>query len=345
MKWISRDLLYQPTVRKHLGLVSGGFLLGILVYSFIRFSELQKPFEMLLCGGLGIAVAYSFNQSNTILNRLLPWRKQPGLRLLAGLLTQLALSNFLVLGALWGYHMLIDNLLLFKDDPEDISIKINILLFCVVLLFNIIYFAFYSYNSYAKGQVAELKLERKQTQLQLDALKSQLSPHFLFNSMNTLSSLFPKDVEKAETFIRALANSYQYTLDTYEAPLVSVAKELEFVNAYCFLMRTRFGDHLTLKVDIDPQDQQSKVPPMTLQMLVENAVKHNVMSAAQPLNIVIGVDGKQLYVNNNKTSKRPKMESLKIGLINIAMRYELLAQKPVEVLDKEDFTVRLPIVL
>ena len=196
---------------------------------------------------------------------------------------------------------------------------------------------------YVQGQVSELKLERKQTQLQLSALRSQLSPHFLFNSMNTLSSLFPKDVKRAETFIRALAESYQYTLNKYQEPLVTLSEELEFVKAYCFLMRTRFGDHLTLEIKLSPEIIQTKVPPMTLQMLVENAVKHNVMSASQPLHVEMKTVDKWLYVINNKTVKRPKMESLKIGLKNIASRYELLAHKSIEVSDKQDFTVRLPL--
>ena len=132
MKWFSKDLLYQPAVRKHLSLIVGGFLLGILVYSFVRFSEMQKPLEMLLCGGLGVLVAYGADLSNRLLNKLLPWKLQPGIRLLAGILFQLALSASLVFGALWGYHQLIHELFLFQDDPEDMSLKVGIfiVLYC-----------------------------------------------------------------------------------------------------------------------------------------------------------------------------------------------------------------------
>ncbi|MEM7381175.1 MAG: histidine kinase [Bacteroidota bacterium] len=331
-------------MRKHLLYIFTGFLLGVLVYSYVRFSHLQKFYELLLSGILGILIAYGAHWSNVLLDRLIPWRKQPGLRLLIGIISLALVGCTMVFSALWVYHMSVENLQLFSEDPEDMALKIIILLLCISLLYNIIYFALYSYDHYAQGQVLELQLERKQTQLQLAALKSQLSPHFLFNSMNTLSSLFAKDVDKAETFIRALAQSYQYTLNKYEDLMVPVAEELKFVQAYCFLMRTRFGEHLSLEIDLDKDTMNSKVPPLTLQMLVENAVKHNVMNSSQPLKVRLSSDGSLLSVSNNKTSKRPKMESLKIGLKNIAARYDLLVNKKIEIEDSERFTVRLPLI-
>ncbi|MEK6154097.1 histidine kinase [Flavobacteriaceae bacterium 3-367] len=331
-------------MRRHLSLMLGGSLLGVLIYGFVNFSGFQSSWELLLSALLGIVMAYAAHYANTLLNALLPWKKHTGLRLLSGVLAHLMLWTALIVIALLSYFELSGLPFFLREDLNDPLIKIAILLFCAALIYNIIYFATYSYQHYAKGQVLELQQERRQTQLQLKALKSQLSPHFLFNSMNTLSSLFQKDTEKAEVFIRALANSYQYTLQTYGDRLVTVTEELIFVGAYCELIKTRFGNHLSLDVQLPPEVLQSKVPPLTLQMLVENAVKHNVMSAASPLKVQLAMEGKKLCVTNNKTTERPKMDSLKIGLQNIAARYELLAHKSIVILDTQEFTVQLPLI-
>lgn len=344
MKWISKDFLYQPHVRKHLLLIPIGFLLGYLGYGFIHFNGFQNTWELLYTAILGICIAYTAYFSNAAINTMIPWRQQPGLRLLAGILIHTLLSAVLVYGTLWGYERLYSESSLFVEDTNDVLIKIGILLFCAALVYNVIYFAIYSYYHYSKGQLLALQLKRKQTQLQLNALKSQLSPHFLFNSMNTLSSLFQKDTEKAETFIRALGNSYEYVLNKYDDPLVTVGEELTFVNSYCVLIRTRFGEYLTLDLNLPAQVLESKIPPLTLQMLVENAVKHNVMGPSSPLTLTIGADTGKITVTNNKTAKRPKMESLRIGLRNIASRYELLTDKTIEVTDTDIFKVQLPII-
>lgn len=344
MKWISTELLYRPTVRKHFILVLVGFLFGILVYGFINFDGFQYNGELLLSGLLGIVLSYCLHSSNGLIDRFFPWKRQPGFRLLFGILIQMGMALIVVFGFLWGYRMLLGtSALFFETDDNDIKAKIGILLFCSALIYNVVYFAYYSYSMYSKGQVMEVQLKRKQTELQLNALKSQLSPHFLFNSMNTLSSLFQKDTEKAETFIRSLAGSYEYVLNTYEVPLVTIAEELKFVRAYCFLMRTRFGEYLHLDVQLPDASLQGKVPPMTLQMLVENAVKHNVMGPSLPLKIQIKPLRDGISVSNNKTRLRPKIESMKIGLQNIAARYELLANKPILVRDATDFSVEIPI--
>lgn len=322
-----------------------GFLLGSLGYGFINFSGFQNNWELLLSGLLGIALAYTAYFSGPLLNTFVPWKKQPGLRLLIGITTHLVLGILLVFGTLWIHERLFVTPVLFMEDANDVLVKIGVLLFCTALVYNIIYFAIYSYHHYSKGQLLQLQLKRKQAQLQLNALKSQLSPHFLFNSMNTLSSLFQKDTGKAETFIRSLGNSYQYVLNKYDDPLVTVEDELQFVKSYCFLIRTRFGEHLTLDVGLSEEVLQSKIPPLTLQMLVENAVKHNVMGPSIPLQVKISADTQKLSISNNKTIERQKTPSLKIGLQNIASRYELLAQKSIEVIDNDHFTVHLPLII
>jgi len=300
--------------------------------------------ELLLTGVLGIALAYITDYTTTRLNRYMAWKEQPGLRLLSGTIFNLAVSLLLVFCVLFAYHKIIDSPLLEAPGANDFFLKIAILLFFIALIYNIIYFVTYSYYQYTKGQLLELQLDRKQTTLQLNALKSQLSPHFLFNNVNILSSLLLEDTVKAEKFIRALANSYQYTLSKYEDRLVAIAEELEFVQSYYLLIKTRFGNHLTLNIDLPETVLNSKIPPLTLQMLVENAVKHNVMGPQHELKMDITTKSGKIVVSNTKTKKRANIDSFKIGLANIATRYELLAHTNIEVLNAERFTVKLPVI-
>ena len=305
MKLPLTHFIHQPAVKKHLSIVAIGFALGILLYSYIRFGAYQNITELLFSGLLGTMVSYLTYYSNGVLNSWFPWKGQPGIRLLCGIFAQAILATITVFFCLWIYGWYNGQASLFNQDPQDVLLKIVLLLISAALIYNVIYFATYSYNQYARGQLMELKLRRKQTQLQLNALKNQLSPHFLFNSINTLSSLIQKDVNRAELFIRSLAKSYQYTLKTYEEPLVSLKEELEFVDTYCFLIKTRFGDHLNLKIDLPEVLLASKVPPLTIQMLVENAVKHNIMDGSRALELQIVSRANKLLVVNNKTGKRP----------------------------------------
>lgn len=343
MQWLSKNILYQPTVRKHLSLLFIGYVIGILIYSFVNFNTLQSGKEFYLSGLTGVLVLYSVVFSNSFLNRFVPFKKIPGIRILSGIIWTLILSFSLVFVSFLGYNKLYGHMVT-QEQQTNLLIKLGILLFCASLLYNIIYFALYSYDNYARGQVMELKLERKQAELQLMAFKAQLSPHFLFNSMNALSALFQKDVEKAETFIRALAKSYQYTLNNYKTTLVLLKEELDFVNAYLFLIKTRFGDGVIVKVDLEDAILTSKIPPLTIQLLIENAVKHNVFDVKKPLTINLKSEENSLIISNIKTEKKTQIGSTKIGLKNIISRYELITDRTVKVLNDRNFTVKIPII-
>ncbi|WP_165395215.1 sensor histidine kinase [Flagellimonas allohymeniacidonis] len=332
-------------MRKHLVLISLGFVVGLLFYGFHSLGGSPLSVEILLNGFLGIGVSYAFHFINQFLNRYIKWRRQTGLRLLAGIVLHSVVGWSMVYMALKIYGLVNSNYNFFFDPEGSMQLKIVILLFCVVLIYNIIYFAFYSYQQYDKGQVMEVQLKWKQTELQLAALKSQLSPHFLFNCLNTLSSLFQKDIAKAEAFIRSLAKSYGYTLRSYEDKLVSVEEEMNFVQSYCFLMQTRFQEQIFLSNQLPNKLMTSKVPPLTLQMLVENAIKHNVTSENTPLNIQIKHQEGAIWVVNNKTKARPNTKSLNIGLGNITSRYKLLANETVQIADESNFIVKLPVLL
>ncbi|MEM9327292.1 MAG: histidine kinase, partial [Bacteroidota bacterium] len=169
--------------------------------------------------------------------------------------------------------------------------------------------------------------------------------HFLFNCLNTISSLLYKDTGRAERFIRQLAKAYNHTLESRNEPVIPLTKELEFVEAYRYLLSVRFQDQVDVEVKLSDDALASVVPPMTVQLLVENAVKHNVISHEEKLYISIHQQRKGLVISNNKTKKPDRTTSFRIGLENIQNRYQLLHKRGIKVIDEVDeFAIWLPII-
>jgi hypothetical protein len=180
---------------------------------------------------------------------------------------------------------------------------------------------------------------------QYNSLKQQINPHFLFNSLNSLSSLIAVDPQRAEKFVEEMSGVYRYLLQSSRDELSPLGAELDFLNSYLHLLTTRFGTALQARIDVPNQWLNHRIPPLTLQLLVENAVKHNVVSAKQPLFLHITVENGCLAVANNLQPKTLKMPSEKIGLANIMARYRLLHQPDVVVENTgSQFVVRLPLI-
>lgn len=194
-------------------------------------------------------------------------------------------------------------------------------------------------------QLKAEQLEKENLLSQFSALKSQINPHFLFNSLSILSSLVKKDPDLSEQFIDRLSRAYRYILEQHDSDLVSLATELEFLQSYTFLLRTRFAQKFEVKIDLDNSViERSRIPPLTLQILVENAVKHNRMSTQEPLQIVIGQESNMLTVRNNFRPRGEEVTSTGIGLQNIINRYALLTANPVWAGEREEeFVVKIPL--
>jgi sensor histidine kinase YesM len=188
------------------------------------------------------------------------------------------------------------------------------------------------------------RLKKEQISARYEALKSQVNPHFLFNSLNVLSSLVHRDADLAERFIRQLSDVYRYILDSREKETVPVSEELKTLRAYLFLMDIRFGAALQVDISI-PENLRGQIAPLTLQMLVENALKHNEISKANPLHIEIGIeDNTWVVVRNNLSPKNILPDSTGIGLANIQARYQMLSGKTILITDHDGFfTVKVPI--
>ncbi len=188
------------------------------------------------------------------------------------------------------------------------------------------------------------KLKRENVTARYESLKNQVNPHFMFNSFNALTNLVYEDQDLAAKFIKQLSEVYRYVLDTRNRELVSKVEELKFLESYLFLQKIRFGENL--KVSIALEKVKTDFPPLVLQMLIENAIKHNVISSEQPLKVKIYSANDFIIVENNLQKKKVLAEeSAGVGLNNIRLRYEFLSSKKTEVEELAGkFIVRIPIV-
>ena len=196
--------------------------------------------------------------------------------------------------------------------------------------------------SWRDAQVEAERLKKDQAMARYEALKNQVNPHFLFNSFNVLSTLVHKDADLAEQFIQQLARVYRYVLTSREKEVVPLREELEQLKAYLFLMQIRFGERFQADVRLAEMEEKY-VAPLTLQMLVENAIKHNEVSKARPLLVRVYEDGGDIVVENNLQKKVQTEESLGLGLNNIREQYRILSDREVLVIESEKvFEVRVP---
>ena len=204
----------------------------------------------------------------------------------------------------------------------------------------------FTFQQWKTAIVEKEKLKQLTIQQEFETLKGQVNPHFLFNCFNTLSSLISEDRKQAETFLNELSKVYRYLLRNNEDGLSTLQTEIRFIQSYYRLLKTRHGDAVQIEIEIDKKYEQYLLPSLSLQLLVENAVKHNVLSKNKPLIIdIFTTAGNKLVVSNNLQLRTIKGPSNKIGLNNIKSKYELLNEPGFQVLeDPANFSVVLPLI-
>ncbi len=219
----------------------------------------------------------------------------------------------------------------------------------ITITVSLFYHAFYFYKALQEKKVTEQKLIAGTASAQFDALKSQLDPHFLFNSLNVLVALIGENPEKAQKFTTLLSRIYRYVLEQKDKELVAVSEELQFAQTYIGLLKMRFEEGIHCTMPPEPLPPDAKVVPLSLQLLLENAVKHNVITSEKPLHIHIYEKNGDLIVSNTLQSKQVipqthKPESARVGLANIRQRYYLLTDRQVHIKQTEtEFSVSIPI--
>ena len=209
-----------------------------------------------------------------------------------------------------------------------------------------IYEAVYFFEKWKHSVQQNEELKNQQIRTQLEALQNQMSPHFLFNSLNTLTTLIAEDQKIAIDFTQTLSEVYRYILQNKERELVSLHEELDFSKSYVFLLKKRYPENLNVEFNVDAEFKEYHIAPLTLQMLIENAIKHNTVSKTEPLKIEIYVEkGEQIIVRNKLQLKRSLEKSTKTGLVNIQKRYSYLGNREINIQNTDgSFKVTVPLI-
>lgn len=273
----------------------------------------------------------------------LPGLQQTLPRLIILACTHIGLTSLTFASLFYGYDLF--HFLGYQLDVEQFRTSI-LLAVALTLIATTSWEAEYVIIKWKESLAEKEEVQQLAIQYEFDTLKSQVNPHFLFNCFNTLSSLITEDPKQAESFLDELSKVYRYLLRNNEDGLSTLQNELRFIRSYYQLLKTRHGDAIQIQLEVDKRYDNYLLPSLSLQLLVENAVKHNVVSRQQPLVIdIFTMAGNQLAVNNNLQAKTIKEASNKIGLANIRLKYELLEQPGFQVLsDARNFTVILPLI-
>jgi len=226
-----------------------------------------------------------------------------------------------------------------KENPANYIFAIA-MTFIIVLSF----YAFYFYKAYNENRVKEQKIIAGTASAKFESLKNQIDPHFLFNSLNVLSSLIEENPENAQRFTTSLSKIYRYVLEQKDKELVSVEEELAFAKTYMNLLKMRFENSLFYELPTTILNPEAKVVPLSLQLLLENTVKHNVVSEQKPLHIRIFIEGDYLAIQNDYQKKEVLQDRKGVGLQNIISRYGIITNRKVLIEQNEQtFTVKIPV--
>lgn len=288
----------------------------------------------------GVILVYPNLALIRYLNNRFPWKKNVIKRILIqfpiAIVEGILVTPIIVIPAGLIFSMEYD----FQTNINNAYYMIMFSFFLMVILEALIYF---NESSLAK-QEAE-NLEKELSQIRFEVLKSQINPHFMFNSLNVLSGLIDSDIKKAQQFIDEFSHVYRYVLETIEQPVISLEKELDFMRSYLFLQQIRYGDMLSYSVNIPAHLLKSVLPPLSLQVVLENAIKHNIINRSKPLRIDIYHADFSLVVKNNIQPKISSGKSTGLGLKNLVKRYALIGPvEPVFSIENNDYIAKLPLI-
>lgn len=321
------------------------YLITILINPYERtfqnlrqLSKLDLAFDLLVNIGYAAVVFETGIQLTTILNRAMPWEGQVKTRFVTQFLCHVA-----VMILIFALFFQIDFPARFMYDQlgfRQATIIGVIFSLLITTVFTTEYF-FYKWND---SRMEVLESRKNTVQAQLDALKMQLDPHFLFNNLSTLTSLIEDNQQLAVDYVLNLSSIYRYMLSNRVQNTIRLQEELEFISAYVFLYHIRYGDSISLEMPQTSEYGDKGIAPLTLQLLVENAIKHNFFSRHSPLLISIFYQNGYIVVRNNKTPKPVGEPTSQLGLKNIAERYQLLSGLPPLVSSSDEFfEVRIPL--
>jgi two-component system, LytTR family, sensor kinase len=325
-----------------------GYILGIglVISSLFKLLFFRRdPFfdEVFLTIIITSGVIFEGNlRIDTWLNKKYSWLVLPKKRVIIQFLLALIYTMFLLYILMFVLHFLKSGKYEIIN-PKMRQVFIPATFVTISILAIDIGYQFFKAWKQSLIEVEKYKTESAKAQLQ--NLKNQLNPHFLFNNLSVLSSLVYKNQDKAVDFINELSKVYRYILENKNAELVSLQEELEFLEHYIYLLKIRFGENIIFDIRID-ETQNSFLPPMCLQILVENTIQHNETSQANTLKIAIFTENNRLIVSNPTQPRSDKTESSQTGIKNMRFRYQFFTDDKIEIMhDKKTFSVSLPLII
>jgi sensor histidine kinase YesM len=312
----------------------------------------QHPVDYLISCGYSLAYFLGLSLANSltadVLNRYVSWEAQPVRRLLLTLALSLVASLAVIVGITEGFSMLLWHRPFGQAMRQNVAGQLALPLIVTVVISLFLHSRSFLL-AWREAIVRAERLEKESAVARLDSLRRQVDPHFLFNSLNALTSLVEEEPQRAVRFIRQLSSVYRYVLDSQSQELVPLGEELAFAEAYVFLQKTRLDEALQVEFDRPPAAALASLylPPLALQLLLENALKHNTAYQANPLHLFVSVDvaAATLTVRNTLRARRlPASETSGRGLNNLRARYAFLTPRPVAAGPVgEEFVVTLPL--
>jgi sensor histidine kinase YesM len=317
-------------------------LIGFFIGFFIDGAEIFEYWNryIIYSSVIGMSLWLGNEYFAIYIDKKYTWLQYPARKLVLRLVFSLVYSTFIMMLL----YMFIWFFIFHKPDLTNFFQynRLSFLIFyAATLIVMLIYHSIAFFQSWQAAALNEEKLKKESISLQLQALRNQVDPHFLFNSFNTLTSLIEKEPKKAVVFVKQLSEMYRYMLDRDSREVIDIASELRFVESYVYLQQMRFGDNL--KVEMNIQDRSFYVLPISVQMLIENAIKHNEVSSEFPLLVEVSDDPDFLKISNKIQPKMLETPSNGIGLQNLKVRYQFFTEKALEVEEHDGmFTVKIP---
>jgi len=306
------------------GFRSFGTMLYILLYSY----------------SIGLPSIALISLAGKRLNRQFPWLKNPSKRLVLTVVVQVFIVLLVLLVVQISFLLLYGRNLdeLFGEFSTGFIWAVSITIIGISIANGILFF-----KNWRQSALNEEILKREKLGIEYEALRNQVNPHFLFNSLTALTTLVHQDADKAEAFIRKFSDVFRYILENRNLEVISLKEELQLIENMAYLYQYRHGENLNIELELDPSEEKY-ILPMALQMLLENALKHNVISEASPLKVRIFEERGCIVVWNKLQLKDSVSDSNLVGLDNIRLRYSYLCERKVEIEKKDDyFQVRIPL--
>jgi sensor histidine kinase YesM len=320
------------------------FLLNYVMFGAKYFASLKNFLLATILTFAIILLCYiSCGMIASVLNNRYPKYSQTFKRISIGIAVYVAIMSASISIIFWGYDYI--SFLGYQLNPTQYAWCLVIGIFCNILATSLNEGAAF-YDKWRQTVDEAENLKKENLQSQLEGLKDQVNPHFLFNSLNSLSSLINEDPQKAEKFLDEMSKVYRYLLRTNEDGLTTLDSEMQFIQSYFHMLKTRYGEGVSMETQIDGHYLSYQLPPLTLQMLVENAVKHNMILKDSPLKILImTTNSGRLIVSNNLQRKDRMVASNKIGLANIVNKYRLMKKEEISIRDDgKEFAVVVPLI-